>query len=249
MDPRSVPSGSDWALERDGALLLEGTVGATVSGCLFSRVETNAVFFSGFNRNGSVVFSEFAWLGQTAIAAWGRTDGPDGTGGEQPRLLLVEANVARELGVTQKQSSFFVSAAACQNTVRANLVYNVPRAALCFLDRFGGADIVERNLLFNTCRERRVRGRGGQCASARWGCAAHAGTRAERARALSWRERARFLSGRVRAHARARSLALSERARSHAHLLTAPTTLSPAPSPAASPPPPLPPHAAATTVP
>ena len=94
-----------------------------------------------------------SWLGQSAIAAWGKSDGPDGTSGEQPRGLLVEANVARELGVLQKQSAFFVSAVACQNTVRGNVVFNVPRAALCFLDRFGGGDDVEGNLLFNTCRE------------------------------------------------------------------------------------------------
>jgi len=153
MDERGVPSGSDWALERSGALLFEGTVGAVVSRCNFTRIDTNAIFFSGFSRNASVVLSEFSWLGQSAIAAWGNADGPDGTGGDQPRQLLVEANVARELGVIQKQSSFFVQAVSCQNTIRANLVYNVPRAALCFLDRFGGGDLVEQNALFNTCRE------------------------------------------------------------------------------------------------
>ena len=150
---KGVPSGGDWALEREAALFVEGTVGTTVSGCLFTRLETHAIFLSNYNRNASVVLSEFAWLAASAIVAWGSADGADGTGGDQPRFSLIEGNVAHELGVTQKQSSFFVSAVSCENTVRANLAYNLPRAAVCFLDRFGGADLIEGNILFNTCRE------------------------------------------------------------------------------------------------
>jgi len=89
MAPRGVPSGGDWALERDGAVFAEGADGLRVTGCAFARIDGNAVFLSGYNRRAVIERNDFAWLGQSAVAAWGRTDGADGTGGEQPRGTVV----------------------------------------------------------------------------------------------------------------------------------------------------------------
>ena len=86
MEPRTNPSGGDWALEREGAVRLEGTEGATVSHCLFQRLDSNAISINGYNRYATVTRSEFVWLGQNAITSWGYTDGNDGMGGEQPRF-------------------------------------------------------------------------------------------------------------------------------------------------------------------
>jgi hypothetical protein len=47
MDPRGNPSGGDWALERIGAVLVEGAVDLLVSGCTFSRLDSNAIMVSG----------------------------------------------------------------------------------------------------------------------------------------------------------------------------------------------------------
>ena len=46
MEPRTNPSGGDWALERQGALLLEGCVGCVIKGNSFHHLDTNAVFLS-----------------------------------------------------------------------------------------------------------------------------------------------------------------------------------------------------------
>jgi hypothetical protein len=43
MDPHGIPSGGDWTLERSAVVLLEGTEQVTVSGCVFERVDGNAV--------------------------------------------------------------------------------------------------------------------------------------------------------------------------------------------------------------
>ena len=76
MEPHGVPSGGDWALERLGALFMEGTVNLTVEvkrshiecsghewicwlqACSFERLDGNALMLSGFHRGAQIkVFS------------------------------------------------------------------------------------------------------------------------------------------------------------------------------------------------
>ena len=66
MDPHGVPSGGDWALERMGALFLEGTEDLDVDGCRFERLDGNAIMLSGYHRRATVQNSHFAWTGDTA---------------------------------------------------------------------------------------------------------------------------------------------------------------------------------------
>jgi hypothetical protein len=61
-------------------------------GCLFTTLDGNAVFFSGYTRNATVTRSEFVSIGESAIVQWGYTDGSpvpgmgfDATSGNQPR--------------------------------------------------------------------------------------------------------------------------------------------------------------------
>ena len=145
MDPHGVPSGGDWALERMGALFLEGTEGVAVEGCSFERLDGNGVMLSGYNRGAAVRDSSFAWLGGSAMAAWGYTDGAGSGMGkqEQPRGTLIEGNIARELGVWELQSSMWFQAKSCQTTLRRNLFFNGPRAAINFNDGFGGGNVVQ----------------------------------------------------------------------------------------------------------
>eukprot|EP01051_Picozoa_sp_SAG22_P004435 SAG22_NODE_237_length_14221_cov_37.207832_12_plen_270_part_00 len=96
LEPHGVPSGGDWALERLGAVFLENTEAAVVSGCHFSRIGGNGLMISAYNLNATVSHSEFAWMGGSAIAAWGWTDelsdggihGVDGTAGTFPRCCI-----------------------------------------------------------------------------------------------------------------------------------------------------------------
>jgi hypothetical protein len=168
MDPHSIPSGGDWTLERSAVVFIEGTEGTNVTGCVFERIDGNAVLLSAYNRNVSVTHNEFAWIGSTAVALWGNTEssgsgnadaimpegyGADGTAGNQPRFSLIAYNLCRELGIWEKQSSCYTQFKSAQNTVWRNIMYNGPRAHINFNDGFGGGALVDGNLVFNSCRE------------------------------------------------------------------------------------------------
>jgi hypothetical protein len=111
LDPHGLPSGGDWALQRSGAITLEGTEDFTVSNSLFEKIDGNGVMLNGYNRNATVVGNEFAWVGATCVASWGYSstcfngncsyklpwrEGPDARGGEQPRGTRVLNNLFRE---------------------------------------------------------------------------------------------------------------------------------------------------------
>jgi hypothetical protein len=160
LEPHGVPSGGDWALERLASVFLERTEGALVDNCSFWRVGGNGLMLSKYNRNATVARSEFAWSGGSAVALWGWTEeisdggvhGVDATGGDFPRFTTVYRNVMREIGVWEKQSSAVFSAKAAQTLIRENVIFNLARAGINFNDGLGGGDVVERNVLFNTCR-------------------------------------------------------------------------------------------------
>lgn len=163
MEPHGVPSAGDWALDRYGAMFLEGTEGVVVDNCTFDRLDGNAVMVSGYNRNATITNSDFSYLGGNAVACWGYTNetkgdnhphaGVDGTDGNHPRYTTVTGCTAREIGLYEKQSSFFVSAKAAQSVVLRNVFFNGPRAGINFNDGFGGGDEIGYNLVFSTCRE------------------------------------------------------------------------------------------------
>ncbi len=134
MEPHAVPSGGDWALERRGAVELEGTEGFSVTGCQFQRNDGNGIMLSGYHRGAAVTDSHFAFTGGTAVAVWGRTDelsdngvhGYDATGGDIPVGTLVKNNIMRECGIWEKQSSCFFAAKAPRSTLLNNLCFNLP---------------------------------------------------------------------------------------------------------------------------
>lgn len=122
-----------------------------------------------YNRNITIYRNEFVWIGSTTIASMGDTEGItfpeeyevypqtsmgwDGTNGNQPRFLNISYNLAHEIGIWEKQSSFYFQAKSCQNLVYNNIFYNGPRAGININDGFGGDSKLYKNLLFNTCRE------------------------------------------------------------------------------------------------
>ena len=99
LDDWGVPSGGDWALHRGAAVFLEGVERASVEASKFERVDGNAVLVSGYARSVVLQNNEFAWVGDCAMAAWGRTDDWDATKGDFPRGTVVKDNYAHELGV------------------------------------------------------------------------------------------------------------------------------------------------------
>jgi hypothetical protein len=163
MDPHSLPSGGDWALERSAVVFIENAIGIDVQYNVFERVDGNCVILSGFVRNSTVSYNEFAWVGSTAVAAWGNTDGGDpripsgygldGSAGLQPRGNRIEGNLCHELGIWEKQSSCYTQFKASENVIARNIMYNGPRAHVNFNDGFRGGALVTENLIFNSCRE------------------------------------------------------------------------------------------------
>ena len=97
LDPWVVPSGGDWGLRPAGAVTLVDTVRATLADALFLRTDANAVFLGGTNRNASVLDTEFAWIGMSAVASLGWTVQDDGTGGTQPWGTLLSGLLVREV--------------------------------------------------------------------------------------------------------------------------------------------------------
>merc|ERR1712070_465034 len=172
MDPHGVPSAGDWALDRIGAMFLQGTENFKVQNSVFERLDGNGVMISGYNRNATVKDSDFLFIGGNAIASWGYTNetensgfpyytpntnypqaGVDGTDGNHPRYNQILRNSAREIGLYEKQSSFYVQAKTAESTISGNVFFNGPRAGINFNDGFGGGDDLSKNLVFSTCRE------------------------------------------------------------------------------------------------
>jgi len=153
MEAWGVPSGGDWGLHRGGAIFLENTENCTVAHSQFVRLDGNVIFLSGYNRNATVRDNEFSWIGHSVAVGWGYTDEEDGTDGLQPRFTYLLRNYAREIGIIQKQSSFWNQAKACQTIIEGNILFNGPRAGINFNDGFGGGTRVKGNLIFNQCRE------------------------------------------------------------------------------------------------
>ena len=105
MERHGVPSAGDWALDRFGAIYLQGTESVTFDSCIFDRLDGNGVMISGYNRNATISHSDFSFIGGNAMAAWGYTNetssdpgrpgvvienapeaGVDGTDGNHPRI-------------------------------------------------------------------------------------------------------------------------------------------------------------------
>ena len=168
LDPHGMPSGGDWALQRIGAITAEGAERLVVRQNEFTKIDGVGISLNGYLRNTTIAHNDFSWVGDSAMTAWGHTSnclnancswripykvGPDARGGEQPWMTLVEANLVRELGLWQKQSSMWFQAMTQQTVLRGNVHFNGPRAGVNFNDGMGGGDLMENNLIANCVRE------------------------------------------------------------------------------------------------
>lgn len=148
-----TPSGGDWALHRGGAVFVQNASSVTIQDCIFRRLDGNAVFLSRYTRHVHLRRNLFEWMGENAVATWGDTKDFNASDGDYPMYTRLEGNLMRELGIYQKQSSAYGHAKTAKTTLRNNIMFNMPRAAINFNDGMGGGDVVDHNLIFNTCRE------------------------------------------------------------------------------------------------
>eukprot|EP01050_Picozoa_sp_SAG11_P006236 SAG11_NODE_476_length_9118_cov_5.515911_11_plen_245_part_00 len=168
--PHGLPSdgGGDWAIARSAALHVSGVEGFTVEGCLFERLDGNAVMISGYSRDTTVRDNEFHLVGENGIVSWGytadfadaqravpipKTQGPDMRDGNHPQGNLIADNFFHEIGHFQKQISCYFQAQTQGSTLSRNICFNGPRAGLNFNDGGGGGDLLESNMVFNMVRE------------------------------------------------------------------------------------------------
>ena len=169
-----MPSGGDWTLEMYASIFIKNSYNISIINNKFNRIDGNAIMLVGYNRYDNILFNTFEWLGQTCVALWGETEGIivyddsdisnnnnstiynvgwDGTKGLQPQFINVSYNYAHEIGIFEKQASFYFQAKSCHNYISNNIIFNGPRAGINFNDGFGGGSHVKSNLLFNLCKE------------------------------------------------------------------------------------------------
>ena len=105
---------------------------------------------SGVTTRGEDIQDKFSGGNITSLP---KNMGIDGTNKDQPRYNQIISNIIHEIGIYQKQSSMYFQAQSCQTNISNNIFYNGPRANINFNDQFGGANNVQRNLIFNAVRE------------------------------------------------------------------------------------------------
>ena len=134
-------------------MYFENATNCTIESSVFNRLDGNCIGVYGYNRGLKFYRNTFEYIGDNVIGLWGITNADDGTIPFQPRFINITQNYVHDIGLWQLQSSLLFQAKSCQNYVKNNIVFNVPRAAILFNDAFGGGNQVISNLIFNTCTQ------------------------------------------------------------------------------------------------
>ena len=151
MEPYTVTGPGDWSIFRGGAVFIEGAESVSLESCHFRKLNGNAVFFSGFVRNSSVVGSYFESIGDSCIAAIGNDPFHiNQTSGNFPQHNIISGNVFHSFGIFGKQTSAYFQSLAAHTTIDHNIIFNGPRAGVCFGTGFAGGNV--RILLTNASK-------------------------------------------------------------------------------------------------
>ena len=148
-----VPSLSDWSIHRGGAVFLQGTRNCAIRNCWFDAVGGNAVFVNQYNRNAVVSGCKFTEAGDSAITFVGAMELTSGSQRAFPYECQARDNLVHDCGVFGKQTAGVYISRAKRITVAHNLIYNMPRAAICIGDGTWGGHVVEFNHIHDTVRE------------------------------------------------------------------------------------------------
>jgi hypothetical protein len=148
-----VPSLSDWAIHRGGSVLAEGTRNCSIEACWFDAVGGNAVFVNYHNREFSVTGCKFTETGDSAICFVGNLEKTNGTQLAFPYACQAHNNLIHDCGFYGKQIAGVYISRAKRIKVSHNLIYNMPRAAICIGDGTWGGHVIEYNQTHDTVRE------------------------------------------------------------------------------------------------
>src|SRR5579863_2238250 len=148
-----VPSLSDWSIHRGGAVFAEGTRDCSVEDCWFDSVGGNAIFVNNYNRRFSVKASKFTETGDSAICFVGDLEKTNGTQRSFPYECEARNNLIHDCGYYGKQIAGVYISRAKRVTVSHNLIFDMPRAAICIGDGTWGGHVIEYNQTHDTVRE------------------------------------------------------------------------------------------------
>ena len=152
--PYEVPSNGDWSVLREGAVWVgDGARNISVTNAAFWRLGGNGVVLSAHARGCTIAHNEFGFLGENGVVSVGTVELNDGTKPTYPRGNLMEANHIHDIGLWTKQVAGYTQFLTARATVRANVVYNTPRAGINLNDNFAGGNVLEENVVFNAVRE------------------------------------------------------------------------------------------------
>lgn len=148
-----VPSLSDWSIHRGGTVFAEGTRQCSIEDCWFDAVGGNGVFVNNYNRDFSVSGCKFTEAGDSAICFVGDLEQTNGTQLAFPFECRASDNLVHDCGFYGKQVAGVYISRAKRITVSHNLIYNMPRAAICIGDGTWGGHIIEFNQTHDTVLE------------------------------------------------------------------------------------------------
>lgn len=153
LEAYEVPSLSDWAIHRGGAVFFHGAQECAIKDCWFDATGGNAVFFSNFNRNNEVSNCTFTETGDSAICFVGSWNSTNGTSKSFPFECCAANNLIHDCGVFGKQVAGVYISLAKRIIASHNLIYNMPRAGICIGDGTWGGHVIEYNYMHDTVRE------------------------------------------------------------------------------------------------
>jgi hypothetical protein len=153
MSRYDVPSLSDWSIHRGGTIFAEGTRNCGIQDCWFDAVGGNAVFVNNYNGEFFVTGCKFTETGDSAICFVGDLERTNGTQRAFPFACGASNNLIHDCGFYGKQIAGVYISRAKRITAAHNLIYNMPRAAICIGDSTWGGHIIEFNHTHDTVRE------------------------------------------------------------------------------------------------
>ena len=148
-----APSLGDWTIHRGGAVFLEGTENCAVVNCFFDQVGGNAIFVNNFNRGTRIYGNRISACGDSAICLVGCESQIQGSHRPLPSENLISNNLIHDCGYFGKQCAGVFLSVTEKNTISHNRIFNMPRAAICLNDGWGGGHLIEFNLIHDTVRE------------------------------------------------------------------------------------------------
>lgn len=153
LEEYDAPSLGDWTIHRGGAVFVEGAEDCSIEKCFFDAVGGNAVFLNDYTRRIRIYGNKFTEAGESAIALVGTKNRIHGTNHPYPSGNLISNNLIHDCGVFGKQTAGVFVAVGEKTTISHNHIYNMPRAAICLNDGWGGGHIIEFNKAHDTVRE------------------------------------------------------------------------------------------------